>query len=97
MIANTANPQIVAVEPLAVSGADAAKLLGISPRTLRRLDSAGQLPRPVHHGGSKLARRRAVCMVVGGRSKQGAMGRAQRKCRRGGRATAATKTGNDRR
>lgn len=46
-------PQIVAVEPLLVNGRDAARLLSISSRTFRRLDSAGAVPLPVRIGRSK--------------------------------------------
>lgn len=38
-------------EPLAYRKADAARLLGISARTLERLASAGRFPRPDAHAG----------------------------------------------
>jgi predicted DNA-binding transcriptional regulator AlpA len=40
-----------AVEPLAFRKATAAKLVGISVRTLERLASAGRFPRPDAHAG----------------------------------------------
>lgn len=44
---------VVEVEPLLVNGADAARLLGISARQFRRLDSAGLVPLAVRIGSSK--------------------------------------------
>ena len=55
MIADAANPAIgqADIAPLAVSGFGAARLLGVSPRTFRRLDAAGQVPRAIRVGSSK--------------------------------------------
>lgn len=39
-------------EPLAMSAADMADRLGVSLRHLRRLDSAGKVPRPIRLGRS---------------------------------------------
>ncbi len=50
MTATTSNapPAVLALAPLMVSGATAAKLLGISPRSFRRLEVSGMLgPRPI--------------------------------------------------
>lgn len=39
--------------PLAYSASDLARLLGISVRSVRRLDAAGKIPRAVHFGRAK--------------------------------------------
>ncbi|MGD9721457.1 MAG: helix-turn-helix transcriptional regulator [Pirellulales bacterium] len=39
-------------EPLLVTAAEVAHLLGVSPRTLWRQLSAGQIPQPVRFGGT---------------------------------------------
>lgn len=38
---------------LLVSGVDAARLVGLSGRTWRRLDLTGQIPKPIRIGGSR--------------------------------------------
>ncbi len=43
----------LAIEPLALSGPDAARPIGVSARTFRRLDSTGQVPQALRVGGSK--------------------------------------------
>ena len=40
------------VEPLALSGSELAKRLGLSLRHIRRMDAAGKIPRPVRFGRS---------------------------------------------
>lgn len=51
--AASANGQAdVSMQPLLVSGAAAAALLGLSPRTFRRLDAGGQVPRAIRVGAS---------------------------------------------
>ncbi len=49
-----APPVIVIVEPLLVGSAVAAAMLGMSQRTLQRLASAGEVPRPLVLGGKRL-------------------------------------------
>lgn len=44
---------VVEIEPLLVRSADAARLLGISARQFRRLDSAGAVPLAIRIGASK--------------------------------------------
>lgn len=39
-------------KPLAVGAAELGKLLGLGLRTVRSMDSAGRLPRPIRLGGS---------------------------------------------
>lgn len=41
------------LQPLAVNGPAAARLLGLSARTWRRLDAAGQVPQALRVGGSR--------------------------------------------
>lgn len=57
MIADGANDAdvkaAVAIAPFAVSGQDAAALLGVSARTWRRLNAAGLVPQALRVGGSK--------------------------------------------
>ncbi len=54
--ANTqaASPVIVIVEPLLVGSAVAAAMLGMSQRTLQRLASGDEIPRPLSLGGKRL-------------------------------------------
>lgn len=51
-MSTSANASPPGSEPLLLSAACMARLLGISERTLWRLRSAGKLPRPVQLGGS---------------------------------------------
>lgn len=54
MIADVVRSEIGGkTDAIAVSGADAARLLGLSGRTWRRLDAAGLVPRAVKIGASK--------------------------------------------
>lgn len=47
---------VVELDALLVSGSGAAKLCGLSPRTWRRLDSAGAVPLAIRIGGGTLKR-----------------------------------------
>ncbi len=47
---SSAPPAVLALPPLLVSGATAARLCGISARTWRRLELAGRVPTAVHIG-----------------------------------------------
>ena len=42
--------KLVKREPLALSAVELARLLGVSLRHVRRLDSAGKLPKPIRLG-----------------------------------------------
>ena len=51
--APTPTTPALAIELRALSGPDAARLIGVSARTFRRLDSTGQVPQALRVGGSK--------------------------------------------
>jgi len=55
-----ADPAGPALVPLLLSANDLAKLLGLSLRSIRNLDSAGKLPRPLRVGGSVRWRRAEI-------------------------------------
>lgn len=42
----------VTLEPLAISAQQLARMLGLSVRTIRSMDSSGKLPRPIRLNGS---------------------------------------------
>lgn len=46
--------------PIAVDAACLAQMLGLSVRTIRRLDAAGKLPRPIKIGGAVRWRRAEI-------------------------------------
>ncbi len=56
MIADRAQLNVDALQPLAVSGQDAGKLIGVSPRTWRRLDAGGHVPLALRIGGGRCKR-----------------------------------------
>lgn len=53
MIADRAQLNADALQPLAVNGQDAARLVGVSGRSWRRLDAQGLVPQALRVGGSK--------------------------------------------
>jgi hypothetical protein len=52
--APTLSRPAVSVEPLAIRGAEAARLIGISPRLWRAMDAAGKIPRGRRLGRAKI-------------------------------------------
>ncbi len=46
----TTNDQKIKREPLAISGSELAKQVGVSLRHIRRMDVMGKIPRPVRIG-----------------------------------------------
>ena len=53
MAPNVGASTLTVVQPLAVGAGSAGRLVGISARTWRRLDAAGQVPAAVRIGGQK--------------------------------------------
>lgn len=53
-----------AERPLAVDARQLAAMLGLSVRTIRRLDSAGRLPRPIRIGGAVRWKHEEICAWV---------------------------------